>query len=131
MNTAWAYFYVAAGGALGSVLRFWVANAVARRFGEALPWGTIAVNVSGSFLIGLIAGCAHPGSRFANESFRQFFVAGLCGGYTTFSAFSLQTFDLARTGNWLAAGGNVFVSVALCLVGVWLGHLIGAALGSR
>lgn len=131
MNSISAYLWVAVGGALGSVLRFWAANAVARRFGETLPWGTIVVNVSGSFLIGIIAGCAHPGNRLASDSFRQFFVVGLCGGYTTFSAFSLQTFDLARGGNWLAAGGNVLLSVVLCLVAVWLGHLLGAAVSSR
>ncbi len=126
------YLWIALGGALGSVMRFWMSNAVAQRFGATLPWGTLFVNVTGSFLIGVLAGLSAPGGRFAGaDSFRQFFIVGICGGYTTFSAFSIQTLDLIRAGQLLHAGGNVLLSVTLCLIAVWLGHLLGSALHGR
>ena len=126
------YFWIGLGGALGSIARFWMSNVIAHRFGNALPWGTLFVNVSGSLLIGIAAGLSMSGGRLATaDSFRQFFVVGVCGGYTTFSAFSVQTLDLARAGNFAAAGGNVLLSVVLCLVAVWLGHMIGTALNGR
>ena len=123
------YLWIALGGALGSVMRFWMSNAVTQRFGATLPWGTLFVNVTGSFLIGVLAGLSAPGGRFVGtDSFRQFFIVGVCGGYTTFSAFSIQTLDLIRAGQLLHAGGNVLLSVTLCLIAVWLGHLLGSAL---
>ena len=123
-----AYLWVALGGALGSVARFAAANAVVQRFSAAPLWGTLFVNVTGSFLIGVLAGLSAPGGRLAGaDSFRQFFIVGLCGGYTTFSAFSIQTLELIRAGQLLHAGGNVLLSVSLCLIAVWLGHLLGVA----
>jgi CrcB protein len=123
------YLWIALGGALGSVMRFWMSNAVTQRFGMTLPWGTLFVNVTGSFLIGVLAGLSAPGGRLAGaDSFRQFFIVGICGGYTTFSAFSIQTLDLIRAGQLLHAGGNVLLSVTLCLIAVWLGHLLGSTL---
>jgi CrcB protein len=124
------YLWIAIGGALGSVARFWLSGVAASRFGEALPWGTIFVNVTGSFLIGVLAAiCGPDGKLSGHAGLRQFLVVGLCGGYTTFSAFSMQTFDLARTGQWLSAGGNVLLSVALCLLATWVGFAIASALG--
>ena len=129
MNTLMTYLCVAAGGALGSVARFVIATFIARRFGESFPWGTILVNVTGSFLIGLLAAFSESGGRLAGAiTLQRFLIVGVCGGYTTFSAFSVQTLDLARNGHALAAGLNVLLSVALCLVAVWLGHLLGIAL---
>jgi fluoride exporter len=126
------YLWIALGGALGSVTRFWISNVVTNRFGAALPWGTLFVNVSGSLVIGLVAGLSTSNGRLASaESFRHFFVVGVCGGYTTFSAFSMQTLDLARAGNPLAAGGNVLLSMVLCLAAVWLGFAVGSALNGR
>ncbi len=126
-----AYLWVALGGALGSVARFAAANAVAQRCGAAM-WGTLFVNVTGSFLIGVLAGLSVSGGRLGGaDSFRQFFIIGLCGGYTTFSAFSIQTLDLIRAGQLLHAGGNVLLSVTLCLIAVWLGHLLGSAMNGR
>jgi len=120
------YFWIALGGALGSVARFWLSGAVGQRVGETFPWGTILVNVTGSFVIGAFATMTGPESRWlASPSLRQFFMIGVCGGYTTFSSFSLQTLNLMREGEWLAAGANVIVSVVACLLGVWLGHLLG------
>ena len=122
------YVWIALGGALGSVARFALASFFARRFGENFPWGTIFVNVSGSFLIGVLAALSESGGKLASSVMLQrFLVVGICGGYTTFSAFSVQTLGLMRSGHMLAAGLNVMVSVLACLIAVWLGHLLGAA----
>ncbi len=122
------YFLIAVGGALGSVARFWFSGLIAQRFGETFPLGTLVVNVSGSFLIGLFATLTSPEGRWLVASgVRTFFMIGVCGGYTTFSSFSLQTLNLAQDGEWLYAGLNAVLSLVLCLVAVWLGH--GLALG--
>ncbi|MFM2081918.1 MAG: hypothetical protein RL380_609 [Verrucomicrobiota bacterium] len=113
------YFIIALGGALGSVGRFWLNGLVTARAGEGFPFGTLLINVIGSFVIGFIA--ALPG---ANESLRKFLMVGVCGGFTTFSAFSLQTLELTQRGEWLRAGANILASVALCLAAVWLGQLV-------
>ena len=116
---------VAAGGALGSVARYWVTVLVAQTMGDRFPWATIGINVLGSFAIGLFAGLTMPGGGVtASSGTRIFFMVGVCGGFTTFSSFSLQTLALARTGDWSAAAANVLLSVVLCLVAVTLGHLI-------
>jgi len=126
-----AYFWVAVGGALGSVGRFWLSGLVAQRYGETFPWGTLLVNVSGSFLIGLLATLTDPEGRwFASPGVRQFFLIGVLGGYTTFSSFSLQTLKLIQDREWLQAGGNILLSVVLCLVAVWLGHVLGAGINT-
>ena len=117
------YLWVAIGGALGSIARYWCSGVVANWFGESFPWGTIIVNVLGSFVIGLFATLTAPDGRlFVASEARVFVMVGLCGGYTTFSSFSLQTLNLARDGEWLGAGANVVLSVVLCLLAVWLGH---------
>jgi CrcB protein len=116
------YALIALGGALGSVARFWLNGVISSHVGEFFPWGTLIVNASGSFAIGFFATLTAPDGRvFAGSSTRQFFMTGLCGGYTTFSSFSLQTLNLARDGEWLRAGANTVGSVAVCLVAVWLG----------
>jgi CrcB protein len=118
------YLLVALGGALGSVARFALSGFVANHFGTTFPWGTFIINVTGSFIIGFYATLTAPDGRvFASGNSRQFFMTGLCGGYTTFSSFSLQTLNLARDGEWLQAGANTVGSVVACLVAVWLGHL--------
>ena len=124
-----SYFWIAIGGALGSVARFWFATLVDHRFGEAFPLGTLLVNVSGSFAIGFFATLTLPEGPFpASPTFRQFFMIGICGGFTTFSAFSLQTLNLAHAGEWLYAAMNIVGSVVLCLAAVWLGHLAASLL---
>jgi CrcB protein len=123
------YLSVAAGGALGSVLRFWLSGVVASRFGETFPLGTLVINVTGSFVIGLFATMTSPEGRLlVAPDLRALVMVGICGGYTTFSSFSLQTLNLARDGEWLYAGLNVIGSVALCLVAVWLGHVLAVSL---
>ena len=101
-----AYFWVAFGGALGSVSRFWLNGLVSQRF-DTLPIGTILINVTGSFLIGVIGALAAPEGRMDSQSrafATQLFMYGICGGYTTFSSFSLQTLSLVREREWLYAG---------------------------
>lgn len=126
------YFWVGLGGALGTMGRFWLSGLMARRFGENFPWGTLIINVSGSCLIGGFATLTGPEGRWvAGTSFRTFFMVGLCGGYTTFSAFSLQTLNLAREGEWFGAAANSVLSLGLCLAGVWLGSLAAGFLNHR
>jgi CrcB protein len=120
------YLCIAAGSALGGMGRYWFSGFIAHRFGETFPWGTVLVNISGSFLIGLIAALGGPQGKWSlSPLLLQFLMLGICGGYTTFSSFSLQTLTLARQGQWLHAGGNILGSVCLCLVAVWLGYFLG------
>jgi len=119
------YLLVGLGGAIGSVLRFWFSGLVGRHFGETFPWGTLLVNVSGSFVIGFFATLTGTEGRWlVGPQGRNFFMTGICGGYTTFSSFSLQTLTLAREGEWLYASLNSALSLFLCLIGVWLGHVL-------
>jgi CrcB protein len=121
------YLWIAVGSALGGMGRYWCSGFIAERFGETFPWGTIFVNVSGSFVIGFFATLTAPDGRLlVGSTARQFVMVGLCGGYTTFSSFSLQTLNLVREGEWLRAGGNVVLSVVLCLAAVWVGHVLAA-----
>ncbi len=123
------YAYIALGGAIGSVSRYAVSSAIARGVNEVFPWGTLFANISGCFLIGLFAMLTGPDGRvLVAPDFRQFFTVGICGGYTTFSSFSLQTLALARDGDMTRAGLNVAGSVVCCLLGVWLGSVLGAAI---
>ena len=123
------YLWIALGGALGSMARFWLAAAVAEIMGPQFPWGTILINILGSFVIGFFATFTGPGGRMiASFNARAFVMVGICGGFTTFSAFSLQTLDLARENHWAQAGGNVLISIVICLLAVWAGHLLATAL---
>jgi fluoride exporter len=123
------YFWVALGSALGGVARHLVGLAGADLVDGAFPWATIFINATGSFVIGLFAGMSGTDSPYLiRTQTRVFVMVGLCGGYTTFSAFSLQSFLLIREGHPFAAAGNVTLSMLLCLVSVWLGHAAGNAL---
>ena len=124
LQIAATYLQVALGGALGSVLRFWLGTFVGMKAGAAF-WGTLFVNVTGSFLIGLAASFEKNGP---SDFTRQFVMIGILGGFTTFSAFSLQTLELFRAGTPGLAAANVALSLVLCLLGVWLGHSLGARL---
>jgi CrcB protein len=127
------YLWIAIGGALGSVGRFWLSGLVANRFGETFPWGTLVINVSGSFVIGVLGALASPEGRMDSQSrafATQFLMIGVCGGYTTFSSFSWQTLRLLQDREWLYAGGNVIFSVILCMIAVWLGYLLGSTVNS-
>ena len=123
------YLWVMIGSALGGGARYWCAVFAARHFGETFPWGTLAVNIIGSFVIGFFATLTGADGRVSvTAETRLFVMVGLCGGYTTFSAFSLQTLDLIREGEMLRASGNIVSSLALCLLAVWLGHIAAASL---
>src|SRR5690242_2086066 len=120
MNALWIFI----GGGLGSLARWGVSGLIANKFGETFPWGTLLLNITGSFIIGLFATATGSEGRWpAKPEFRQFFMVGICGGYTTFSSFSLQTLTLAEDGQWSKAGANAALSLTLCLLGVWLGHI--------
>ncbi len=126
------YVWVMLGGALGTGARFWLSGFTAQRIGELFPVGTLLVNLSGSFVIGLFASLADPmGPFLVRPRFRQFFTIGLCGGYTTFSSFSLQTLDLMQAGDWMKALLNVLISVFGCIGAAWLGRVVGLAILAR
>ena len=128
-----AYLWVALGGALGSVARFWINGLVIDKTSATFPWGTLVINVTGSFVIGIIGALAVPEGRLDSQSrafATQFLMIGVCGGYTTFSSFSWQTLRLLQDREWLYAGGNVILSVTLCMIAVWLGYALGSALSS-
>jgi CrcB protein len=125
------YLWVALGSALGGAARFFCTGIAAKLFGETFPWGTLLVNVLGSFIIGFFATLTGPDGRmFAGTTTRQFVMTGILGGFTTFSSFSLQTLNLANDGEWLQVGGNVVGSVVLCLVAVWLGHMLALSINA-
>ena len=121
------YLLVAVGGALGTLGRFLLSRGIAHYWGETFPWGTIIINITGSFAIGLFATLTDPeGTLLVRPEARTFFMIGICGGYTTFSSFSLQTLQLAQNGQWGSAAANVVASNLGCLLAVWLGHICAA-----
>jgi len=123
------YLIVAAGGAVGTCMRYFISGLIANAMGQTFPWGTLAVNATGSFIIGFFGTLTGPDGRFLlSGATRQFVMIGICGGYTTFSSFSLQTLNLMNDGEWFYAGGNIAGSLGLCLLFVWLGAMAAAAL---
>lgn len=121
------YLAVSLGAVIGSVLRALVSLGSMAMFGPGFPWGTLIVNIAGSFAIGFYATLTGPGGRlFSGSHQRQFVMTGICGGFTTFSAFSLETLRLVQGGNWQAAGLNVIVSVVAWLAAVWLGYALAS-----
>ena len=123
------YLWIAAGSALGGMARFACANWMGAWLGTAFSWGTLAINVVGSFIIGLFSVFTAPEGRLpVPADVRLFVTVGVCGGYTTFSSFSLQTLALAQDGQAGRAGLNIAGSVVLCLLAVWIGWAAGMAL---
>ncbi|HWD18949.1 MAG TPA: fluoride efflux transporter CrcB [Verrucomicrobiae bacterium] len=121
------YLWLGLGGALGTVARYWVNGFVSRYF-DTFPMGTMLINITGSFLIAFFGALTGPDGRWlVSPQLRAFFMVGVCGGYTTFSSFSLQTLELARAGEWLRAGANVVGSFTLCLAAAWLGYAAALA----
>jgi len=117
--------WVALGSVFGGIARFWLSGFVARRVGETFPWGTMAVNVSGAFLLGILAASAASHGIFAAVGPWQFAAIGILGTYTTVSSFSLQTLALARNGEMMRAAGNMVLSLSLCLLAVTGGFAAG------
>jgi CrcB protein len=128
-ETVRLYLLVCAGAVIGSVLRALASIGSLAWLGPGFPWGTLFVNVLGSFVIGFYATLTGPDGRiFAGTHQRQFVMVGICGGFTTFSTFSLETFSLAQSGHWLMAALNVGVSIVAWLAAVWLGHMVASHL---
>jgi CrcB protein len=123
------YAAVAAGSVIGSLLRALASLALQATLGSGFPWGTLFVNITGSLAIGFYAALTGPDGRlFVGARQRQFVMTGICGGYTTFSAFSLDTFRLMQAGHFLLAGMNVGISAVTWLIAVWLGHSLAVRL---
>ena len=113
-----AWVAVAVGGAIGSVGRFWLTNVMTALTGPRFPWGTLLINVVGSFVIGLVAGITLTPARVGiHPDVRIFLMTGICGGFTTFSAFSLQTLELMQAGDIAPALAYAVGSVVLCVLG--------------
>lgn len=118
---------VAAGGAIGSALRFWVSSAVQSAMGRGFPYGTLAVNVAGCLAAGFLFVTLME--RLAADSiWRAGIMVGVLGGFTTFSAFSVETFGLIQQGAPVKSLAYVVLSVVLCLTATWLGAVIGKQL---
>jgi CrcB protein len=124
-NAAGSYISVALGSIVGGVARYLVAVLFVSQFGSGFPWATLFVNVTGSFMIGFYAALTGPDGRlFVSPRQRQFVMVGICGGYTTFSAFSLETLRLVQSGNVQAACLNLSISIVSWMAAVWLGHAL-------
>lgn len=116
-----ATLWVAFGGALGSVARYWLSLFMAP-ISQELPWGTITINIVGSFVIAFFGVLTFNHAKFlVSENIRLFVMVGVCGGFTTFSSFSLQSFELLKKGDVGAAFLNIMISVLSCLAAVALG----------
>jgi len=121
-----------AGSAIGAVARYATSLWMLAAFGPGFPWGTLSVNVLGSFLIGLLAALlAGEGAPGRNHATRQFLLAGFCGGFTTFSIFSLELLLFALAGDWPRAGAYLGLSLVLWLAAVWIGLLVGERLRGK
>jgi CrcB protein len=123
-----AYLWVAIGGAIGSMARYGIGNLILEKTGSIFPWHTLFINVTGSCVIGILSAVTMSEGRMTPQSqmlATQLLMTGLCGGYTTFSSFSLGTLTLLQDGQWFYAAGNILLSVILCMVAVWIGYVLG------
>jgi len=118
---------VAVGGSIGSAARYWLAGVVQRLNGSQFPVGTLAVNVLGSFVLGLVVALSLERELISPDA-RLFLGVGFCGGFTTMSAFSYETVALLRDGSLLAGAGNIVVSLLSCLLAVWAGDTVARLL---
>jgi CrcB protein len=122
------YLWVALGSAIGGMGRYAASGLSARWLGETFPWGTLFVNVLGSLVIGALAVVIPADARAFADNSRDFLMIGVCGGFTTFSSFSLETLNLARNGDWAPAAAYIAGSVVLCLAAVAIGYFGATAL---
>jgi len=128
-TAAITYLWVAAGSAIGGCARYALSGVMANWMGTAFPWGTLIVNITGCFVIGIFNALTRPDGPFRVPSnIRIFVMVGICGGYTTFSSFSLESLNLMQAGEWLSAAAYILASVIFCLAGVSLGHIAGLLL---
>ena len=115
---------IAAGGALGALLRYWMSSGLSGLLGKGFPYGTLGVNVCGSFVMGVLFTWMLSRGDISPE-WRSALTVGLLGAFTTFSTFSIETMNLVDSGEFVKAGLNIALSVSLCLLGCWLGMLLG------
>lgn len=120
-------FAIAAGGAVGALLRYWASTGIYNLVGRAFPYGTLVVNVLGSLLMGLLYVLLLE-RMTASPELRAALLIGLLGSFTTFSTFSIETLNLIEQADYLKAGMNVLLSVVACIGAAWLGLLIGRQL---
>lgn len=126
MDTLYTCVLLALGGALGTVARYGL-SVWALPMSQQLPCGTLLINMLGSLIIGFVGTLTLADGKYpVSEQLRLFVMVGVCGGFTTFSAFSLQTLDLLRSGAWMRAMLNILLSVGLCIGAVAAGHLVAA-----
>jgi CrcB protein len=126
MASPLTWLAVASGGAIGSMARFWMTGAVAALTGPRFPYGTLLINMLGSFVIGAVAGLTlTPEKVGLHPDLRVFLMVGVCGGFTTFSAFSLQTLELLQSGDVMPAMFYIAASVVFCILFVWFGWWLG------
>lgn len=118
---------IAGGGAIGAVLRFWVSTGVYQLAGRGFPWGTLAVNVIGSLLMGLLFVLFLERSMVSGE-LRGAVLVGLLGAFTTFSTFSIETLTLIEQADYLKALLNALLSVVVCILACWVGLALGRQL---
>ena len=131
MNVLTGLICLVLGSVLGGTARYFLSGYVARRVGETFPWGTMTINVTGAFVIGVFGALASdPSSLMAAPNPWLFAVTGFLGCYTTVSSFSLQTLSLARDGEVRSALANILLSVSLCLSAVTCGFLLAQWLGA-
>lgn len=122
------YILVSAGAAIGGALRYGISSYIQKNISVIFPYGTLVVNVAGTFLLGIIMFYLNEKELIGNE-FRLFLTVGLCGGFTTFSTFSYETLNLFRDSEYLLAFYNVMLNVVLCFVGIYLAYLISKLIG--
>jgi CrcB protein len=123
------YLWVAFGAAIGGMARYGLSGIIGDWIGATFPWGTLIVNVTGCFVIGIVNMLTGPdGIILVPVNARLFMMVGICGGYTTFSSFSLESLNLMRNGEWLAVTAYMISSAVFCMVAVWLGHVAGLLL---
>ena len=128
----WTYLTVMAGGAAGVGTRMFLSNWIANQFGQAFPWGTMIVNVTGCLIIGAFTGLTGPDSMtMTSPLVRQVVTVGFLGGFTTYSSFSLQTINLLAEGEVLYGMANITLTLVLCLIGTWSGLALAGLLQSR
>ncbi len=116
--------YIAAGGATGALMRYWMSNGVYAFLGRGFPYGTLTVNVVGSLLMGFCYVFMIERMDVSVE-WRAALMIGLLGAFTTFSTFSIETLNLLESGEQLKAALNILLSVTLCIIGCWLGMIVG------
>lgn len=121
------YIWIFIGGGLGSLARFELGQKVVRLTGLSFPWATIAVNVCSCFILGLLISL-FEGKGYLGQTARLFIGIGFCGGFSTFSTFTAETFDLLKSGSYFYAGANILLSVLICLFGFWAGWMVSRIL---